>query len=338
MISIECNMGLPIKYESFLVEKYNSFLTTCRYIEVYYPSCDINYMLVYENESLIELLVFGNEGKSSRCFNSLAEIDQNIVTKCVEKLFEKFPSIQKVKIDASYKSYDFKKSFLCNNANDHIIELPLTIDDYLFQFGNHAKKIRYYKSKLSRDHPDIKFVVKCGSEINENIVNKIVQLNIDRMKSKGIVSGKDDIDKLYIHKYSQYYGLACFIELDNEIIAGSISYILKNRVYGIVISHDNNFNKYSIGQMCIIYTIQISIEKGMRKFHFLWGENEYKARLLAKPQPIFSYFVYKNYSFDYIFSYTKAQIIIIINKIRISKYSKHFRDAIKSYRKKFYNL
>ena len=114
MISIECFKGLPVVYESFLIEKYESFITTCRYIEVYYPSYEINYMLVFEKSNLMELLVFGNKGKISICLNSLANIDQMVISECSKKLFEEYPSIQKLKIEASYLNYNFKNYFCIN--------------------------------------------------------------------------------------------------------------------------------------------------------------------------------------------------------------------------------
>ena len=112
MITLEFYNGLPLKYESFLLEKYDSFITTCRYIEVYYPTHDINYILVNKDGTLIELLVFGNKGKTSTCFNSLTDIDQDIIKAFTKKLFENFHSIKKIEIIDSYRIYDLKKSFL----------------------------------------------------------------------------------------------------------------------------------------------------------------------------------------------------------------------------------
>lgn len=62
MISIECIKGLPLQYESFLRERYDSYITTYRYVEVYYPTCEVHYMLVYEGGILIDLLISGNGG------------------------------------------------------------------------------------------------------------------------------------------------------------------------------------------------------------------------------------------------------------------------------------
>jgi hypothetical protein len=337
MIAIECFKGLPIEYESFLIEKYDSYFTTCRYIEVYYPAYDINYMLVSENGKLIELIVFGNNENTSSCFNLLVNIDQDIITKCIKKIFEIYPSTQKIKIDASYKKYTFKKAILYSSCNDHILSLPTTMDDYYLELGHHIRKhIKNHKVKLLRDYPSVRFVTKYGVEIEEVVINKIIQLNQERMKQKGIIFGEENHVRNKIYQYSQHYGCVAYIEIDGVIVAGFIATILNKRIFGEVIAHDNNFNKYNPGEMCTIYLIQTAIEKGMSTFHFLWGENEFKDRLLAKPRPLFSYFIYRTYSLNYISCRVKSSFYRFLISVRLSKFAKPFRDVIKSFRKRYW--
>ena len=334
MISIEYLKGLPIDYESYLVERYNSYLTTCRYIEIYYPTCEISYILVREEGDLIDLLVFGNEGKTSMCFNSLVEIDQNIIIECTKRIFQECPAIKDIVITSSFISYSLKRSILLSKSNDHIIKLPSSMDEYYSALGYHTRKnSRNRKVRLLRDYSDVQFYTKFGSEIDEVLIDKILELNIDRMKSKGIIPGSDK-DKNKIFRYSQYYGCVAYIEIDGVLVAGFIATILEKRLFGHVIAHDNNFSKYNLGEICQFYLIQTAIDKGLTAFHYSWGENEYKKRLLANPHLMFSYSIYKAYSFDYF--YTKMKVIIsqVLTDFRLSKYSKPLRDAIKNYRKK----
>jgi len=290
MITIECFNGLPLEYESFLIEKYDSMFINCRYIEIYYPACDINYMLVYHDHNLIDLMIFANKGKTSTCLNLLANIDQNIIRKFVEKVFEKYPLIQKIEIGASYKSYSLRKSIIVSKTNDYILKLPMTMDDYYQALGQRTRKgIRNHQSKLLRDYPNVKFVTKFGNEIEKGIVDKIIQLNKDRMKHKGIIFGKTVTEMNNIYEYSRHYGCVVYIEIDGIIIAGRIAYLLNKQIFGHVIAHDNNFSKYNLGQVCTFYSIQTSIEKGFSAFHFLWGGNEFKQSLKAEPYPLFSH-------------------------------------------------
>jgi len=333
MISIECYEGLPLNYESFLIERYNSYMTTCRYIEIYNSNYDLNYMLVKEDNQLVELIIFGNKKDTSTCFNSLVDIDQNIISECLKKIFEIHNSIKKIKIVASYNNYLLRNSFLISEFNDHIIKLPSTMNDYYSELGRSTRqRLRNRKVKLLKDYPGVNFVTKFGIEIEERMIEKIIQLNYYRMKLKGKIPGKDNTFKNNIYKYSQYYGCVSYIEVDNEIIAGSISIILNNRIFGLVSAHDNNFNQYNLGEACIFFVIETAIEKGLSAFHFLWGESELKDRLLAKPKLLFSYVIYRSNTLDYFVGKLNALFIRKLLVIKQSNFTKPIRNVIKNYR------
>ena len=85
MISIECYQGIPLDYESFLIMRYDSFFTNCRYFEVYYQDYGINHMLVSKDSTLIELLVFGIKDETAYSFNSLVNIDQGVISEFSKK-------------------------------------------------------------------------------------------------------------------------------------------------------------------------------------------------------------------------------------------------------------
>jgi len=335
MVSITSFKGLPLDYESFLAEKYGSFMTLCPYIEIYYPTHDIYYLLVSEDDMLVDLIVFGNKGNSSVCFNSLTSIDQSTIKACNQYIFERFPDVKTIKISATYNEYRLTKSFLISKANDFVIDLPSTMDDFYANLGKSTRKnIRNRNAALTRDYPEVRFVTKQGAEIDENVIDKIVQLSYDRMRSKGIIPGKNHSDTHAFFLLAQRYGCVTYLEIDGQIVAGSIAYIVSKKIFLYMIAHDNNFSTYDVGFLCNAYTIQVSIEKGLKTAHFLWGENEHKVRLMAKPHPLYSYQAHKAYSLNFLLKKCKAMISRAIIIIRLSKYSKPLRDAIKSYRRK----
>ena len=335
MISIESFEGIPTAYESYLIEKYGSFFTTCRYMEVYYTSFDINYMLVYKNNNLIDLLIFGNKGNTSHCFNSLVTIDQDVITTCTKELFERYPAIKKIEIVASYKDYTLKNTILNSKSDNNILELPSTMDDYFMSLGSSTRQtIKNRKVKLLKEHTDVNFVTKYGTEIDEKIIDEIILLNWDRMKHKGIKPSVDASYKNNIYKYAQSYGCVAYIEIDGVIAAGCICSILNKGIFGHVNTFDNNFSRYNPGELIAFYLIQTSIEKGLSTFHFLWGKSDLKKRLLAEPHVLFSYTIFRTYSFDYIFSKVKILLSGFFNDFTHSRFSRPLRNKIKSYRRK----
>ena len=171
MISIECNKGLPFEYESFLIERYDSFITTCRYVEVYYPTYDLNYMLVYRDGSLIELLLLGNKGTTTACFNALVKLDPDIMEICLKKIFEVYPQIRKIKIDASYVNYKLRNSVLFYKSDDHILNLPFALDVYTAKLGSKTRKhLKARNAKLVTEFSSVSFVTKFGTEIDRKSV------------------------------------------------------------------------------------------------------------------------------------------------------------------------
>jgi len=336
MILIECLNGLPTEYESFIIEKYDSFITSCRYIEVNYPNYDVYYMLVYESSVLIELIVFGNWEKTSTCFNSLVDIDQVVIQKCTEKIFEIFPLIKKIRIEASYKSYFLDRSFLIHRDNDQILTLPSTIEEYSLKLGYHTRKnIKNRKVRLLRDYPEVKFRAVFRIDIEKSLINKIIQLNYDRLKYKGIIPTVNELYIDNIYNYSQHYGCVTYLEIEGVIIAGCISTALNKGVFVHVISFDTDFSKYNVGEICMYYLIESSIERKMSTFHFLWGKTEFKKRFLAESHLLYSYFIYRAYSLDFFYRKIKAVASMTFNRIKLSKYSKPLRGLLKSYRKKY---
>lgn len=334
MISIEFFRGLPLEYESFLIEQYDSFMTTCRYIEIYYPTHDVNYMIVIEDGNMIELLVFGNKDKTCTCFNSLVNINQHIVDEFIKNIFQTYSFVKIIIIGASYNCYRLNNSFLKSSTNDYILYLPSTIDDYYLGLGSKMRRnLKSSQAKLLRDFPLVNFVTIFSDEITEDIITRVIQLNIERMKHKGVIPGKNDADIQKIYNFSKHYGCVAYIEIDGKMIAGNICYILNNRIFGHVIAHENNFSSYNIGYLCQLHLIQTLIGKGLSKFHFLWGNSEYKLKLLAKPHSLFSYHVYRAYTFSLFINKYKAEFLGLIVQARNSTFIKPLRSIVKSYRR-----
>ena len=335
MITFESFKGIPLEFESFLIEKYDSFITTCRYIEVNYPDYNINYFTVHNDGKFIELLVYGNSGNTAKCFNSLVSIDQNIISEFAKNIFKKHPEIAKIEIVASYKDYDLNKSFLSFKSDDQILNLPSTLEDYFTELGYHTRKnIKNRKVRFLRNYPNAKFVTKYASEIEESIVDKIILLNSNRMLSKGTIPGIDNTFKECIYKYSTFYGCVAYIEIGGEIVAGCIATLLNKEIFAHVIGHDNNYSKFNLGEMCFMYIIETSINKGLSTFHFLWGETEYKRRLLAEPHELYFYYIYRFFSLDFMLSKFRATISTEMANLQHSSITNPLREAIKSYRKR----
>jgi hypothetical protein len=335
MILIECFSGLPLEYESFLMEKYNSYITTCRYIEINYPAHHIHYMLVYVDGKLVDLLVFGNKKKLAICFNALVSLDSVVLTECLKKLFETYPTVKQIKIDASYTEYELEKSILVYKSDDQILLLPATVDEYLSDLGAKTRKhLKARKANLERDFESVKYITKTAAEIDKSVIEKIVQFSRDRVKRKGRNFG---IDKTYtdnLYKYSRHYGCVVYLELDGTMVAGCISTIINNEIFVHIIAYNDDFSRYNVGEVCVFDLIQTSINNKLVKFHFLWGFNELKRRLQAKQSPLFSYIVYRNYSFGYFSSKLKVVFFEFMYRFKDTTMFKPLKTSMSTLRQR----
>ena len=78
-LSIEFYEGLPFDYEDFLIEKYKSFITNCRYISVYFPNEKHKYALAKTDGQITDIFVFGVDEDTCNCYNSLVDIASDVV-------------------------------------------------------------------------------------------------------------------------------------------------------------------------------------------------------------------------------------------------------------------
>ena len=335
MYTIECFDGFPIEYESFLIKKYDSFVTTCKYLEIFYSAIDIHYMLIHENNSLIDVMVFDNKGNTALCLNSLAQLDINILGVFTQNLFKNYPSITKIEFSSTYSNNQLDKSILTVRSDDYVIKLPPSIDNYFQQLGSSTRSnVKKHKNKFLREYPQANFVTKIGDEIDESTIDKIIRLNFERIISKKEVPHADHTQTNKHYRYAQHYGCVTYIEIDGLIVAGCIAYMSNESMYSNFLSHDNNYSKYNAGQLCMLYLIQVSIERGFSTFHLLSGECEYKTRFLAKPYPLYSNIVYKTVSIPFIISKIKEFYSRIIYQIKLSKFVTPVKNAYKKFSKK----
>jgi hypothetical protein len=114
------------------------------------------------------------------------------------------------------------------------------------------------------------------------------------MKSQKITSVFDTDYEHKIIEFCRTYGVVGFITVKNRIVAGAICYQVGTHCYAHIISHDYDYNKYSIGMVCNLLLVEALIKRGVHKFHLDTGEMEFKYRLLGVKKITCNYTVYRN--------------------------------------------
>jgi CelD/BcsL family acetyltransferase involved in cellulose biosynthesis len=178
---------------------------------------------------------------------------------------------------------EYKNILLLEKLNDTILKLPNSIDAYFELLGAQTRKhLKYYQRRIVKEISNFKIVFLKNKDILFDHIYNVVELNRFRMKSKGNESAIDDTYCINLYKYAYLKGLLCLCYVGNEIIGGTINWVLDDQAFLHVIAHDNRYNKYNVGQIALINTIQYFIESGIKTYHMCWGDSEYKYRFLCK--------------------------------------------------------
>lgn len=167
-----------------------------------------------------------------------------------------------------------------NCLEDTVLTLPHSAPEYLASLGKSTRSyINRYLNKLKRDFPAFDFQTFAAHEIDPQQVWRIIEFNRSRMQNKGKDSINDDETTRRIIRLAQKCGMVAVLTIGGRICAGTINYRVGDNYFLEAIAHDPAYNDYRLGTLCCYLTICECIARGGGEYHFLWGEDDYKARL-----------------------------------------------------------
>ncbi|MDF3035865.1 MAG: family N-acetyltransferase [Paucimonas sp.] len=245
----------------------------------------------------LAVLVFEKQGRSIRVVNSVIKLDQQETARFVREVFSRFPDVGAVSfhaVQAEFTSLPLPMQRY-RRSEDIVVSLPPTINEYLDSLGKSTKKnVKYYMNKLKRNYPSFEYRVYQGKDITEQLVRDIVEVKRARMADKNQVMTGDDGEIERIMKIARVHGLVGVATIDDKVAAGSIGYLIGGHAFGGVLAHDPQYDSYWIGMLCCYQTISACIERGCKEYHFQWGKDEYKFRLLGVQRDLFDVVVYRS--------------------------------------------
>jgi CelD/BcsL family acetyltransferase involved in cellulose biosynthesis len=240
------------------------------------------------------------QGSTLRVVNRLLDLPADAVDECVTRMFDACPAARRIVIEAMYTSgaADGDNRFPCRvwrAAEDFELTLPRSFDEYCTVFGAKTRKnLRYCERRFEREHPAAEVVVLEGDAIDASTVDAIVRLNHLRMESKGRESGLDSDYARKLLALLRSCGVACVAREGGEVLGGTLCTRVGSGWSLQVIAHDPRFNQVRLGLLCLLRTIEAAIASGAGKFHFLWGEAEYKALFGARMRPLWTHCYYRS--------------------------------------------
>lgn len=117
--------------------------------------------------------------------------------------------------------------------------------------------------------------------MNDEVVHQIAEMNRARMRAKGRIPGVDEPYERRICGLASSQALVGKLVVGGEFVAGALCLKVANEYYLYAVAHDPSYDRYDVGFLGLYKTIIECIELGGAVFHFLWGESEYKYRLMG---------------------------------------------------------
>jgi hypothetical protein len=325
--------GIPPEVERSLAKIYQSPFSVAEYFKIFRGIYSLNALVISCGEAAPRhVLAYVISGRELTVLNELVEIGQEYVQHFTAAVFDRYPAVTSVNFNCiAGRPIDFHLPWRrWKTSQDIAIELPRYFDEYRSKLGKQTQKhIKYYTNRLKKEFEDFTFHVSATHEIDPAVIGRIIEMNHMRMKGKNIRSGFDSLFQERIIEFSRFYGLVCTVSVQGKIVAGAICYEVGNQAYLEAISHDPEYNKYNVGQVCLYLTVKHLIEKGRNSFHMLWGENEYKYRFLGVKQELYFISMYRSYTYKILsipqlakhtYSYLLRQLDYLTKKYIIKRY------------------
>ena len=217
-------------------------------------------------------------------------------------------------------------------GEDVMVAMPATREQLLASLGsNKRQQIGKYKRRLQKEWPSgIEWVSLSKSEITEAMFRAVVQFNSLRLSAKGRRTLWREAMITQRWELATNTGLLCGVRLDGKFVSGAVSYLYGQDAYYVLIGHDPEYDYWNLGNLTTWLTMEKCLERGIRRFHFLWGLSEYKQRFGGEARPLYTLSVYRNYpakilfsSMDFIPAF-KAVLRRTAHKIQISLRNSEF--------------
>lgn len=276
--------AIPSFVAGKLEHLYGSMYASFAHFGVYGGLDDASTYICSREAEIEDIFLYRYEQRSVRVINEQMRLSDTSINRFADAMFDRYPEVDRVifhAIDAQKSKPAFpSQRYTC--TNDITMPLPGTVDEYYASLGKSTRKtLNQNGNRLQRRYDSFRFSVLEAHEFSDTQLREIISLNHARMAGKSRVSAIDEAEASHIIAFAKQCGLVGIISIEGRIRAGAICYRIGDHYHLRVIGHDPEYNAYGLGMLCCYRTVCESIVRGGTMFHFMWGQEEYKYRLLG---------------------------------------------------------
>lgn len=297
--SITCYENeVPSFIKSELAHLYGNLFSSFPYLEINNKLTPNTSTYIARNgKAIITVFLFQRIKQEIRVINKGMTTNADELGIFCNFIFTKYDSINVISLESVNTKVDHfpfpHQHFDC--PSDIILKLPATQEEYLATLGTKARNnIKRAMARLSSDHPSFRMDFYEKDELEESDLHRIISLNKVRMShlKKVYVRESEEVQKIV--DLSKTFGLIGVVTIDGSTCGGSIGYLVGQTHVGHIISHDPNYDKYSLGMLSIYFTICECIARGCKEFNFMSGNNPYKSIFGGVPRSLGKISIYRS--------------------------------------------
>lgn len=285
---------VQLEMEDLYQHRYASYLQ----LKVYgHITEDARAYVARKNGKAIAALIFRVEPGKVSVLNEQMRLGEDEIARFARHIFATYPSVDVISfpvVQADIRKLPFPHQQF-HSTQDIVLDLPPTVQDYMAHLGKSTRTyVKRYLNKLRRDFPSFAFDVYAGEEVSEEQVRAIIGLNKARMSERYKASYIDDEEERRILELLKLRGFVGVLTIEGRVCAGTINTCFGTNYFLQVLAHDPAYDEYGLGTLCCYLTICECIARRGSAYHFLWGQYEYKYRLLGVQRDLDHVAVYRS--------------------------------------------
>lgn len=289
--------SLPSAIEVEMTGLYANFFSSPVKFRAYDQLNKVSTYVARANGRAKAIFILRQEGKKIHVLNEQIHIPESEITRFAQYIFGRYKSaaaicFKTVDTQLNRFPYPYQRIYF---TNDVVLALPSSVSEYQANLGKSTRdNIKRYLKLLKRDYPLYEFQVNERNEGGDDLFRTIIAFNHARMSGKNKISGITNAESERLHALVRQCGMVCTVVINGRICAGTICYQIGDNYFMRVIAHDSVYNDYRLGLLCCYLTIAECIIRGGKNYHFLWGREEYKYRLLGQHREFDSLTIYRS--------------------------------------------
>jgi Acetyltransferase (GNAT) domain len=180
---------------------------------------------------------------------------------------------------------------------DYVVSLPETVDAYVASLGTKTRRQLRRADRLAKRELGSRLTCEYLSStgIDEGAIRSLVRLNALRLRAKRQRIPWTQQAIAQHARLARQCGMLCRFKVDDSVVAGSLSFCHGDEAFLGFIAHHPKYDKFRLGVICLLRTVERLIQRRFRSYHLLWGDGPQRERFGGRPVQLQRVLYFRNW-------------------------------------------